>query len=273
MLDQIIGQSWVPVLQQEFNSEYLQKLSAWLAGYRSETSVKTVYPASEDVFRALKLCPYGQVKVVILGQDPYHDGQADGLAFSYKNGLSNKKQSLEIILDEAERDCYEGFNPGRDYQLDYLAKQGVLLLNSCLTVFKGSAGSHRNFGWERFTSQIIASQIREPSPKVFLLWGKEAQQTFELASNPSSYNNGEDYYTLNIGLMRHLVLKAPHPASDLYKRDQFGDITVRFPDGFTGCKHFSQANEFLLRNGVTAIDWFPIEEPFFNIKLSDKPPF
>lgn len=265
MLDKIIGPSWVPILEEEFKSEYMQKLSAWLAPFREPDSIKTVYPDSQDVFKALQLCPYGQVKVVIIGQDPYHDGQADGLAFSYKNGLSTKKQSLEVILDEVERDCYDGFNPGRDYQLDYLAKQGVLLLNSSLTVFKGKPASHKGFGWERLTRTIVDSQLAEPSPKVFMLWGKEAQQLL--------YNSPDMVRKHNDKLNGHLILNAPHPASDLYNRDTFGDIVGRFPERFTGCKHFSQANKFLLDNQLTAIDWFPTQEPYFNIKLSDQPPF
>jgi uracil-DNA glycosylase len=257
MLNQVIGDSWVPVIGEEFTKEYMQKLSSWLSTTRT---AKTIYPDGPDVFRALKLCPHGQVKVVIIGQDPYYDGTADGLAFSYKEGIRppGKKKSLDVILDEIERDCYDGFNVNRDYQLDYLAKQGVLLLNTVLTVFKGKPNSHRGFGWEFLTDKIIASQILERSPKVFMLWGVDAKTSFGRVIANLGYLYDEYY---------HLILEAKHPAADLYGADQFGDITPDYPNTFSGCKHFSQANDFLDKNNMTRINWFSTEEPYFNKEL------
>lgn len=257
MLENVIGESWVPVIGDEFKKEYLQKLSKWISHIRQS---KTIYPESPDVFRALKLCPYGQVKVVIIGQDPYHNSLADGLAFSYKGGLKPPgKHSLDIILDEMERDCYDGFNVNRSYELDYLAKQGVLLLNTILTVFKGQALSHKDIGWETLTDKIILSQILEPTPKVFMLWGNEAKNTFNRVKAQI------DYIFYNI----HLILEAKHPASDLYNKDQFGNITPDYPNTFSGCQHFSAANKFITDNNMTAINWFPVEEPYFN-QILDK---
>jgi uracil-DNA glycosylase len=256
MLDKVIGSSWVRILQKEFESEYLQKLSKWLQ-FQRESGIKNIYPASEDVFKALKLCPYGQVKIVIIGQDPYYQKDvADGLAFSYKGGIQHLpgKQSLDVILDEIEHDIYQGFNVNRDYDLTYLAKQGVLLLNTCLTVFQDKPGSHRDLGWEKFTSKVIESQLQEPSPKVFMVWGNDAKTIMKQYV-------GNVYY-------RHLFLFAPHPASDLHNRDSFGNIIGTYPERFTGCKHFSQVNAFLLKNELSPINWFPIQEPFYNPDLS-----
>lgn len=276
MLDKIIGASWLPILEQEFNKPYLRNLAQWISHTRES---KTIYPDSQDVFKALQLCPYGQVKVVILGQDPYYNGQADGLCFSYKNGQKqgDKMQSLDVILKEIEQDVYNGFNVNYNYQLDYLAKQGILLLNTILTVFKNNALSHSESklniignGWETFTTEILISQIKEKSPKVFLIWGKEAKNTFRKAVSSkrfTGYENGEEYYDFNIGLMNHLILEAPHPASDLYNRDQFGDIKPDYPNTFSGCKHFSQVNRFLESKSIEPINWFDISEPFYNEDL------
>lgn len=264
-LSDVIGSSWLPILQDEFNKEYLQKLSKWLA-YTRQSQI--IYPDSEDVFRSLKLCPYGQVKVVILGTEPYPQGNADGLCFSYKGGLrqGNGIQSLDVILDEIERDCYDGFNVNKDYQLDYLAKQGVLLLNSTLTVTRNNPGSHRGYGWERLTKTILLSLIKESPPKVFLVWGNEAKNLLDQAFMEDEQQNGFSNYI-------HLVLKAKHPASDLYSRDSFGRITTKYPNGFTGCKHFSQCNQFLLDNNIPCIDWLNTFESYLNEKLSNQPPF
>lgn len=261
MLDQIIGSSWVPILQKEFDSKYMQDLSAWLRDQRVH-GIKKIYPEGEDVFKALQLCPYGQVKVVIIGKDPYYQkGVADGLAFSYKNGMKHfaGKQSLDVILEEIEQDVYNGFDVNADYDLSYLAKQGVLLLNACLTVFEGSPGSHKDKGWEKFTSAIIYSQIIEPSPKVFLVWGRDAQSVLENMS-PVIYEAIHSY--------GHTWLYAPHPASDLHNRDSFGNIIGKFPDRFTGCKHFSQVNAFLVKKDMTPINWYSTAEPFFNPPLT-----
>lgn len=269
MLEELIGKTWVPIIGQEFEQEYLQKLANWI-GHTRES--KTIYPEREDVFKALQLCPYGQVKVVILGQDPYYDGTADGLAFSYKDGVRphGKKKSLDVILDEAERDCYDGFNVNRDYQLDYLAKQGVLLLNSVLTVFKGKADSHKGLGWERLTTRIILSQIAENSPKVFLIWGNNAKELFDQIVSLRISIGSSTNFPVSYLLDKHLVLEAKHPAADLYGADQFGEIKVDYPNTFSGCKHFSQANTFLMNNQLSPINWFPIYEPFLNEDFASK---
>jgi uracil-DNA glycosylase len=262
MLENIIGQTWVPILQKEFDSEYLQKLAQWISYTRDS---KTIYPEKEDVFKALKLCPHGQVKVIIVGQDPYYDGSADGLAFSYKDGKKPQqtKKSLDVILEEIEDDCYQGFRLHKEYQLDYLAKQGVLLLNTVLTVFHGKANSHAGLGWETLTKRILASQWQEASPKVFLLWGNEAQNLFVNTIPEIEHHTGR----------KHLILRAKHPAADLYGKDQFGDMKSDYPNTFKGCNHFSKTNEFLLHRGMMAIDWLPTYEPYNNVKLSDDPPF
>jgi len=257
MIEELIGESWVQPIGNEFYKDYLQKMGEWISHTRKSM---TIYPDSEDVFKALKLCPFNQVKVVILGQDPYYNGVADGLAFSYKGGVKvgvSKTQSLDVIFDEIERDCYEGFAVNRDYDLSYLAKQGVLLLNTCLTVFRGKPGSHVGMGWEKLTKAILLSVIREKSPKVFMTWGNHAKASFKeaLAMDDLGYN--------------HLVLEAPHPAADLYNKNSFGDIIPNYPTTFSGCKHFSKANQFLKDSYITPIDWFPTLEPYFNIKLSD----
>lgn len=260
-LADVIGESWTPYLETEFKKEYMQKLSAWVSHYRQSV---TIYPDSPDVFKALKLCPFDKVKVIILGKEPYPNGEADGLAFSYKNGqaLGTGKQSLDVILDEIENDCYAGFNPNKNYQLDYLAKQGVLLLNSVLTVKRKTVDSHKDIGWQTFTGKIIQTLIEEKSPKVFMLWGNDAHNVFDKAKR--------DIY---FPYWNHCVLKAYHPAYDLHKRDSFGNITVKYPNGFSGCKHFSIANQFLLDNQRGAIDWIEVESNVEIEPLSNTAPF
>lgn len=167
-------------------------------------------------------------------------------------------QALDIIIDEIERDCYNGFEVNKDYDLTYLAKQGVLLLNSVLTTFKGVPDSHKDLGWEIFIRKIIDSQLNEPSPKVFMLWGKEAQ---DFLYNSDYVRKHDDKYN------GHLILNSYHPAYDLHKRDVMGQVVVRYPDGFSGCKHFSKANEFLIKNNLTSIEWLNTKEPFFNKSL------
>lgn len=269
-----IGASWINILGEEFEKEYMQKMAAWLSHQRVNGS-REVYPASEDVFRAFRLCDSDRVKVVILGQEPYYQGNADGLAFSYKNGIrmGQGMQALDVILAEIERNCYEGFNVNSDYQLDYLAEQGVLLLNVVLTVFKGQVGSHKDIGWQRFTSKALQYLILDQRPKVFLLWGNEAKQTFVDAVN-QAIADGRYVNISNIhGIDPHLILRSYHPAYDLHKRDSVGQIVARYPDGFTGCGHFSAANRFLLAKNIGAIDWLPIEKNTGVEPLSDQIPF
>ena len=260
MISDLVHSSWVPLMEEEFKKEYLQKLAAWLNHIRQS---KVVYPDSQDVFRALKLCPYEDTKVVILGQEPYYQGNADGLAFSYKDGFraGQGMQALDVILAEIERDCYNGFNVNQDYQLDYLAKQGVLLLNAVLTVFRGQVGSHKDIGWQKLTTEIIKALILNPSPKVFMLWGNEARNVYWKAIDHLLYPE------------HNLVLNAYHPAYDLHRRDNLGRLVLKYPDGFSGCGHFSQANKFLLQHNRSAIDWLPVEKNAGLPILSDQLPF
>lgn len=263
-----IHESWIPVIGDEFKQEYMIKLANWI-GYTRES--RTIFPAKEDVFKALQLTPYGQIKVVIIGQNPYpQEGIADGLAFSFKGGIKHAQglQALDVILDEIEKDCYDGLAINRDYDLSYLAKQGVLLLNSWLTVFKGEPSSHKDIGWHHFTSKVIETQVLEATPKVFMLWGNEAKILFKETCNRLFKEKG-----VIINYTPHLILTAFHPAADLHNRDQFGNVTAQYPTGFTGCRHFSKANQFLIDNHMTAIDWMSPYEPFNNLKLSDLPPF
>jgi uracil-DNA glycosylase len=260
MIGDLVHSSWIPLMEEEFKKEYLQKLAAWLAHIRQS---KIVYPDSQDVFRSLKLCPYTDTKVIILGQEPYYQGNADGLAFSYKDGFRAGKgmQALDVIFAEIERDCYNGFNVNMDYQLDYLAKQGVLLLNAVLTVFRGQVGSHKDIGWQKLTVRILKSLMLDRSPKVFMLWGTAADNIFLEAIRNIPYP------------LDHLLLKAHHPAYDLHKRDNIGRLVLKYPDGFSGCAHFSQANRFLLQHNRSAIDWFPVEKNTEIPALSDQLPF
>ena len=183
-----------------------------------------VYPPSDDIFNAFALTPLSQVKVVILGQDPYHgEGQAHGLCFSVKPEVK-APPSLVNIYQELHQDlgCYI---PDNGY-LTKWAKQGVLLLNTVLTVRAHEAFSHRGIGWEQFTDAAISAVNAQDRPIVFMLWGRPAQAKAAMLNNP-----------------RHLVLKAPHPSP------------LSASSGFFGCRHFSKANQFLEEHGVSPVDW------------------
>jgi len=197
-----------------------------LAGFlRAELRAgKTIYPAARNIFAALDATPFDKVKVVVLGQDPYHGpGQAHGLCFSVQPGVP-VPPSLENIFKEIRRDL--GLPaPGHGCLLPW-ARQGVLLLNAVLTVERGLAGSHQGKGWEGFTDAVIEHLNRERDGLVFLLWGSYAQSKGKL-----------------IDAGRHLVLRAPHPSPLSAHR------------GFAGCSHFSQANQWLREQGQTPIDW------------------
>lgn len=212
---------WKTIIGAEFEKEYYRKLGKFV---NYEYQKGTVYPEKDDIFTAFRLTPLSNVKVVILGQDPYHEpGQAHGLAFSVKPGVEIPP-SLVNIYKELHDDlgCYipdNGF-------LGKWAEQGVLLLNTVLTVRAHQALSHRGVGWETFTDAVIAAVNRIDRPIVFLLWGSPAQRKAEMLNNPN-----------------HLVLKAPHPSPLSAYR------------GFFGCKHFSTANRFLSEHGVEPIDW------------------
>ena len=215
-----ITKDWANRLKDEFNKEYFKKLQAFL---EEEYSRYDVYPKMENIFNALNYCPYDKVKVVIIGQDPYHEPhQAHGLSFSVEEGVSYPP-SLVNIFKEIEDDL--GKKVQNSGNLTRWAKQGVMLLNTTLTVRRGQANSHRGKGWEIFTNEVIRQLSARKHPIVFLLWGSNAQSFASIIEK------------------QHLVLKAPHPSPLSAYR------------GFFGCKHFSKANDFLVKCGKEPIDW------------------
>lgn len=216
-----MNDEWKKLLQSEFDKEYFSRLSELV---RAEYVHKTVFPHPKNLFRALDLCSPHDVKVVILGQDPYHTpGVADGLAFST---LPNNKipPSLQNIFKEIEAEYNTPIN--RDPDLTRWAKQGVLLLNASLSVRSGEANSHVDFGWHTFTDAIISAISREREYVVFLLWGAFAGKKAEL-----------------IDTDKHLILTSVHPSPLSAHR------------GFFGCGHFKKANEYLLKHEKRAIHW------------------
>lgn len=216
-----IGNEWDALLKKEFEKDYYIELRKFLV---REYNTKTIYPPAEDIFNALKYTSYSDVKVVILGQDPYHGfGQAHGLCFSVKRGVT-PPPSLKNIFKELESDV--GFKIPNHGCLTDWAKQGVLLLNTTLTVEEGKPNSHKGRGWEIFTDKIIELLNMHEEPVVFMLWGGNARAKKSLITND-----------------RHLVLETVHPSP----LSAYG--------GFFGCKHFSKANEFLKSNNITPIDW------------------
>lgn len=214
--------SWLEPLKGEFEQPYMAELKQFLESERKRG--KQIFPRGSEWFRALDLTPMERVRVVILGQDPYHGpSQAHGLCFSVKPGV-RPPPSLVNIFKELHSDL--GIEPRRHGFLEHWAKQGVLLLNSVLTVEMGQAASHRDRGWERFTDRIIAQVNDKPEPVVFMLWGSYAQKKAAF-----------------VDTSRHLVLKAAHPSP------------LSAHNGFFGCRHFSKANSFLQSNGLEPIDW------------------
>jgi len=214
--------SWKTLLSDEFEAEYFSTLQHFL---KHERETQTVYPPEEEVFNAFNLTPVDKVKVVIIGQDPYHGpNQAHGLCFSVNDGIKIPP-SLRNIYKELNSDI--GLKAPDSGNLTKWAGQSVLLLNATLTVRTRNAGSHQGKGWERFTDTAIQKLSDERRNLVFLLWGKFAQ-------NKSSLINSEN---------EHLILKAPHPSP-------FSAHT-----GFLGCKHFSKTNDFLKKKGIAPIDW------------------
>jgi uracil-DNA glycosylase len=204
----------------------MQALRAWLVGQKQ--AGRRIFPAGREWFRALDLTPLEEVRVVILGQDPYHGaGQAHGLCFSVHPKV-RVPPSLVNIYKEMEADL--GIPPCRHGFLEHWARQGVLLLNAVLTVEMGQAASHQGRGWERFTDAVIRLVAAKPEPVVFILWGSHAQKK---AAFVDSLERGG----------RHLVLKAPHPSP------------LSAHTGFFGCRHFSKANAFLKEHGQKPIDW------------------
>lgn len=215
------GNDWDDLLGDEFKKPYYLRLREFL---KSEYSRHTVYPPMNDIFNSLKTTAFGDVKVVILGQDPYHGaGQAHGFAFSVKKGVA-PPPSLQNIFTELKDDVNIPAPPHGE--LTCWARQGVLLLNTVLTVRAGEAGSHKGAGWEIFTDRVISILNRKTTPVVFLLWGSPAQQKARVITNPV-----------------HTKLTAPHPSPLSAYR------------GFFGCRHFSKANAALARGGETPVDW------------------
>ncbi|MGN0436926.1 MAG: uracil-DNA glycosylase [Lachnospiraceae bacterium] len=218
----MITNDWDEKLKPEYKKDYYRVL--YQKVNEEYASGKKIFPPADDIFNAFHLTPLKDVKCVIIGQDPYHnDGQAHGLCFSVKPDVEIPP-SLVNIYKELEDDlgCYI---PNNGYLVKW-AKQGVLLLNSVLTVRAHQANSHQGIGWEQFTDAVMDILNKEDRPIVFLLWGKPAQNKAAKLNNPN-----------------HLILKAPHPSPLSAYR------------GFFGCKHFSQANAFLEEHGLTPIDW------------------
>lgn len=217
-----IGNSWDDILKDEFEKQYYKDIREFL---KKEYATKTVFPSMYDIFNALKYTPYEDVKVVILGQDPYHGvGQAHGLSFSVKKGITTPP-SLKNIYKEIENDLNIEMDKTNG-ELTSWANQGVLMLNASLTVLKGQPNSHGKIGWEKLTDSIIEKLNYKDTPVVYLLWGRNAQMKENLITNKN-----------------HLILKCAHPSP--YSAN----------NGFFGCKHFSKTNEFLKNNGLVEINW------------------
>ena len=209
------------IIEEESKKDYYIKLHEFID---NEYNTKTIYPPRENIFFALKNTPYEYVKVVILGQDPYHgEGEAHGMCFSVNPGVK-VPPSLQNIFKELHRDLGCKI-PNNGYLLKW-ARQGVLMLNSVLTVQKDKPASHQGKGWEIFTDRIIEEINNKKTPVVFLLWGNFAKQKASLITNE-----------------KHLVLTSSHPSP----------FSVRY--GFDGCSHFSKTNKFLIQNNMTPIDW------------------
>jgi uracil-DNA glycosylase len=216
-----LHESWKEPLNPEFKADYFRQLATFI---KSEYQQHAVYPHPKNIFKALDVCPFDQVKVVILGQDPYHGpGQANGLAFSVADGIP-LPPSLQNIYKELQADLGLIMKPQGN--LEKWASQGVLLLNATLTVRAHEAGSHQNQGWENFTDAIIRVLSDERENLVFLLWGNYAQKKGSI-----------------INKQKHLVLKAAHPSP------------LSAYNGFYGCRHFSQTNLFLMLHGHEPINW------------------
>lgn len=216
-----LGNSWDELLQDEFQKDYYKRLRAILA---KEYREQTIYPDMYDIFNALRYTPYEKVKAVIIGQDPYHGpGQAHGLCFSVKKGVK-PPPSLQNIFKELHDDL--GCEIPSHGELTDWTRQGVMLMNTVLTVRRGQPNSHKGLGWEIFTDHVIELLNAREKPIVFLLWGANAGAKAALLTGP-----------------HHLVLRAAHPSP------------YSAHNGFFGCRHFSAANRFLAEHGEEPIDW------------------
>lgn len=218
----MIQNDWLDAIKPEFAKPYYRDLFEFV---KAEYSRVVVYPPADDIFNAFHFTPLSKVKVLILGQDPYHEEhQAHGLSFSVPPDQNDIPPSLQNIYKELNEDI--GCKIPNNGYLKEWADQGVLMLNTVLTVRAHQANSHQGKGWEKFTDAVIQAVNNQDRPIVYMLWGKQAQSKIPMLTNP-----------------KHLILKAPHPSPLSAYR------------GFFGCKHFSQANKFLQDNGVEPINW------------------
>lgn len=217
----LVGNDWDNILQEEYDKDYFKKIVKFI---NKEYKEKVIFPPKSQILRALSLTNYNDVKVVILGQDPYHGvGEANGLAFAVSNGIK-LPPSLKNIYKELYNDL--GIKPSTVGNLECWAKEGVLLLNAVLTVEKDKAASHKNIGWEVFTDSIIKKINEKEEPVVFILWGNFAKSKKNLITNS-----------------KHLVIESSHPSP----------FSVNY--GFFGSKPFSRTNKFLKDNNIKEIDW------------------
>lgn len=213
---------WDELMKDEFTKDYYLKLRQILI---NEYRTQKIFPGMYDIYNAMKLTSYNDVKCVIIGQDPYHgEGQAHGLSFSVRRGIAPPPSLINIFKEI--RDDIGIDNLGGHGELTKWANEGVLLLNSVLTVRANQARSHRGLGWENFTTNVIRLLNQREKPMVFMLWGGDAKAKQQFITNP-----------------KHLVLKSAHPSP------------LSAYNGFFGCRHFSKANEFLRANGMEEIDW------------------
>ncbi len=217
----MIGNSWDEILKEEFNKEYFHKLIRFV---EDEYKNKTIFPRQNEIFNAFRYTPYEDIKVVILGQDPYHgEGQAQGLSFSVRNEVG-RPPSLQNIFKELEDDL--GIKTSKNNSLIPWAKEGVLLLNAVLTVEKDKAASHKEQGWEKFTDAVIKKINEKETPVVFILWGAYARSKKVYITNP-----------------KHYIVESPHPSP------------FSAYHGFFGSKPFSKTNAFLIKNNQEPINW------------------
>lgn len=218
----MLSNDWAEALNEEFKKDYYKKLYTFV---KEEYNTKVIYPPAEDIFNAFHYTPLSNVKVLLLGQDPYHEEhQAHGMSFSVLPDQPKIPPSLVNIYKELKDDL--GCEIPNNGYLQKWADQGVMLLNTVLTVRAHQANSHQGKGWEQFTDAVIMELNKQDRPIVFFLWGRPAQRKLPMLTNP-----------------KHLVLTAPHPSP------------LSAYQGFFGCKHFSQCNEFLQKNGIEPIDW------------------
>ena len=221
-----LGNEWDEILSNEFQKDYYKSIRAFL---KSEYFTRTIFPPMHDIFNALKYTSYNETKVVILGQDPYHEiGQAHGLSFSVKKGVKIPP-SLVNIYKELNTDI--GMKIPNHGELTSWAKQGVLLLNATLTVREGMANSHKDIGWAIFTDEVIKKLNESPNPIVFVLWGANARSKKKYITNKN-----------------HLIIESAHPSP------------LSAYNGFFGSRPFSRANEFLRAHGLSEINWNSVNE-------------